>query len=194
MGQQRPHNPRRTQTTLLPSLLIGVGLFLLGLAAFIVLPKPVGSTEGEDEVSAIPVAVEFPVPELSLSDLQNNPVSLEDYRGMVVLVNNWATWCPPCKAEMPTFEAFYQEHKEKGFTIVAIEAGQPQAEVAEFVNSYKLSFPIWLDPQMQALDAFRNQRLPSSYLVDRDGTVRLTWIGAISRQMMDEYITPYLEE
>jgi thiol-disulfide isomerase/thioredoxin len=175
-------------------VLIGLGLLLLGLAAFIVLPKPPATSDSKDEISAIPVEVEFQAPNLSLSDLQNKPASLEDYRGMVVLVNNWATWCPPCKAEMPTFEAFYQEHKEKGFIIVAIEAGQPQAEVAEFANSYKLTFPIWLDPHSKALDAFRNQRLPSSYLVDREGTVRLAWTGAISRQMMDEYITPFLED
>jgi cytochrome c biogenesis protein CcmG, thiol:disulfide interchange protein DsbE len=185
---------RHQRAALLPPLLVGVGLLILGLAAFIILPKPGSTTGNKDEIFAVPIAVEFSAPSLSLIDLQGNQVGLEDYRGQVILVNNWATWCPPCKAEMPTFEAFYQEHKEKGFTIVAIEAGQSQAEVVNFVNSYKLSFPVWLDAHNKALDAFRNQRLPNSYLIDRDGTVRLAWTGAISRQMLDKYVTLFLED
>jgi len=179
---------------LLPPLLVGVGLVVLGLAAFMILIKPGSTAARQDEISAVPVTVEFSAPSLSLIDLQGNQVALEDYRGQIILVNNWATWCPPCKAEMPIFEAFYQDHKEKGFTIVAIEAGQGQAEVASFVDGYKLSFPVWLDAHSKALDAFRNQRLPNSYLIDRDGTVRLAWTGAISRQMLDKYITPFLED
>jgi thiol-disulfide isomerase/thioredoxin len=194
LGRYQDKNIRQRQVTYLPSMLIGIGLLILGLVAFMILPKPGSSADSKDEFSAIPVAVEFSAPSLSLTDLQGNPVDLEDYLGQVILVNNWATWCPPCKAEMPTFEAFYQEHKVQGFTIVAIEAGQPQAEVANFVNSYKLSFPVWLDANNKALDAFRNQRLPNSYLIDRDGIVRLAWTGAISRQMLDKYVTPFLED
>jgi cytochrome c biogenesis protein CcmG, thiol:disulfide interchange protein DsbE len=194
LGQNKVKSNRRQRGALLPSLLVGIGLVVFGLAAFMILIKPGSTAARQDEISAVPVTVEFSAPSLSLIDLQGNQVALEDYRGQIVLVNNWATWCPPCKAEMPIFEAFYQDHKDKGFTIVAIEAGQGQAEVASFVNAYKLTFPIWLDAQTQALDAFRNQRLPNSYLVDRDGTVRLAWTGAISRQVLDKYITPFLED
>jgi thiol-disulfide isomerase/thioredoxin len=194
LGQKKQNIHRHKRAALLPSLLIGVGLLILGLAAFIILPKPGSTGESNEEISAVPVPVEFSAPALSLIDLQGNSVALQDYHGEVVLVNNWATWCPPCKAEMPTFEAFYQEHQGKGFTIIAIEAGQSQAEVARFVNSYKLSFPVWLDTHSKSLDAFRNQRLPNSYLIDRDGMVRLAWTGAISRQMLDKYVTPFLED
>jgi cytochrome c biogenesis protein CcmG, thiol:disulfide interchange protein DsbE len=194
LEQNKVKSTRRQKGALLPSLLFGIGLVVFGLAAFMILIKPGSTAARQDEISAVPVTVEFSAPSLSLIDLQGNPVALEDYRGQIILVNNWATWCPPCKAEMPIFEAFYQDHKDKGFTIVAIEAGQGQAEVASFVNAYKLTFPIWLDAHNQALDAFRNQRLPNSYLVDRDGTVRLAWTGAISRQMLDKHITPFLED
>lgn len=194
MEQNKVKSTRRQKGALLPSLLFGIGLVVFGLAAFMILIKPGSTAARQDEISAVPVTVEFSAPSLSLIDLQGNQVALEDYRGQIILVNNWATWCPPCKAEMPIFEAFYQDHKDKGFTIVAIEAGQGQAEVASFVNAYKLTFPIWLDAHNQALDAFRNQRLPNSYLVDRDGTVRLAWTGAISRQMLDKHITPFLED
>ena len=184
----------RQQTKLIPPLFIGAGLLLIGLATFFILPKPDTSAQSKEEISAIPAVVEYAAPELSLVDLQGNEVALIDYRGTVVLLNNWATWCPPCKAEMPTFESFYQEHQEKGFTIVAVEAGQPREEVARFVDQYNLSFPIWLDARSQALDAFRNQRLPSSYLIDREGVVRLAWTGAISRPMLDKYVIPLLED
>jgi cytochrome c biogenesis protein CcmG, thiol:disulfide interchange protein DsbE len=194
LGKYQGKFMHQRRATFLPPILIGMGLIILGLVAFMILPKPGSNAESKDEISAVPVAVEFSAPNLTLADLHGDTASLEDYLGKVVLVNNWATWCPPCKAEMPIFEAYYQEHKIKRFTIVAIEAGQPQTEVANFVNSYQLSFPVWLDANNKALDAFRNQRLPNSYLIDRDGIVRLAWTGAISRQMLDKYVTPLLED
>jgi peroxiredoxin len=175
-------------------MMIGAGLLILGLSGLFVISQPGVSNERNLEISAIPVAVEYPAPKLELFDLEGKPVSLENLRGNIILVNNWATWCPPCKEEMPVFEDFYQEHKQEGFTIIAVEAGQSEAEVASFVNSYQLSFPIWLDPQNKALDAFRNQRLPSSYLIDRVGTVRMAWTGEITRKTLDQYVTPFLEE
>jgi len=153
-----------------------------------------GSTAAARATSAVPVAVNFAAPELRLTDLQGRPVSLSDYRGRVVLVNNWATWCPPCKAEMPTLQEYFEEHRHQNFTIVAIEAGEPAAEVAAFVQQYGLTFPVWLDPAQEATSAFRNPGLPSSYVIDADGMVRLAWTGAISREMLEKFVTPLLEE
>jgi cytochrome c biogenesis protein CcmG, thiol:disulfide interchange protein DsbE len=140
------------------------------------------------------VEVSYPAPELSLTDLEGKPVSLQDLQGTVVLVNNWATWCPPCKAEMPTLQAYFEEHRKKGFTIVAIDAGDPVAEIVEFVQEYGLTFPVWPDASMKSIAAFRNPGLPSSYVIDRGGTVRLAWAGAVSREMLEKYVTPLLKE
>jgi cytochrome c biogenesis protein CcmG, thiol:disulfide interchange protein DsbE len=175
-------------------MMVGVGLLIFGLSALFVLSKPAASTSSKGEFSVKPVAVEYPAPELELFDLDGKLVSLEKLRGSVILVNNWATWCPPCKAEMPVFEQYYRENKQKGFTIVAVEAGQPKAEVASFAKNYQLSFPIWLDPHSKALDAFRNSRLPNSYLIDRNGIIRLAWTGGITHNILDQYVTPFLEE
>jgi thiol-disulfide isomerase/thioredoxin len=179
----------------LPLALIGSGLILLGILAFLWLRQPTGSSSGnKSSIRVVPAQVDFPAPQLLLNDLAENPVTLSDYTGTVVLVNNWATWCPPCEAEMPTLEAYFRDHRSEGFTIVAIDAGEPREVVAEFVRQRGLTFPVWLDPGFAALEAFRNDALPSSYLVDRKGQVRLAWSGPISRDQLEKYVTPLLEE
>ena len=170
-------------------------MILLGVVSFVLLPKPrAAAQKGKQPVYAIPVAVDFPAPEIRLSDLQGQPVALADYTGKITLVNNWATWCPPCKAEMPTLEGYYQDHRAQGFTVIAIEAGEPREVVAEFARQYNLSFPVWPDPGLRALASFHNDALPSSYVLDRDGQVRLAWSGPISRELLEKYVTPLLEE
>lgn len=175
--------------------LIGVGLLMLGLAAWVFLPKPYTSgTTNREEISASPSVAAYKAPELSLTDLDGSPVSLADFAGQVVLVNNWATWCPPCKAEMPTLQGYYEDHRDQGFTIVAIEAGDSPEAVAEFVDEYGLTFPVWPDLEQKALDAFRNPNLPNSAVIGRNGAVRYVWTGTITRNVLEEYITPLVEE
>ena len=175
--------------------LIGVGLLVLGLAAWVFLPKPdTSGTTNREEISAIPSVAAYKAPELSLTDLDGSPVSLADFAGQVVLVNNWATWCPPCKAEMPTLQGYYGDYRDQGFMIVAIEAGDSPEAVAEFVDEYGLTFPVWPDLEQKALDAFRNPNLPNSAVIDRNGAVRYVWTGTITRNVLEEYITPLVEE
>lgn len=194
---------RQPQKSALPyaAILIGAGLMVLGLVAALVITKPKQQSSpsgdtgvSDDYPSVIPSPVNFAAPELSLNHLSGETASLSDFEGQVVLVNNWATWCPPCKAEMPTLQAYYEEHKDQGFVLVGIEAGEPASDVAKFVQDYRLTFPIWLDPQNKALAAFNNQNLPSSYVIDRDGVVKLAWVGAISKSVLEKYVTPLLEE
>jgi peroxiredoxin len=177
---------------ILAMALIGAGLVVVGAATWLLLPSLVAG--GQTGVTAIPAQVSYPAPDLSLTNLQGNLVSLSDYRGQIVLVNNWATWCPPCKEEMPELQAFYDAHKDLNFTIIAIEAGEPVNEVADFVRRYGLTFPVWLDPTLKATAAFRNPGLPSSYVIDASGRVRLAWAGAVSRETLEQYVTPLLEE
>jgi peroxiredoxin len=185
----RHSNPKNIFITLL-----AVGLFFIGAAAVIlILPKAQEQVLAND-YSVIPVKVNYSAPDLSLTDLKDHPTSLSDYRGKVVLVNNWATWCPPCKAEMPTLEKYYEDHRGQDFVIIAIESGESADEVAGFVSQYGLTFPVWLDANIIALDAFQNWNLPSSYVVDKNGTIQLTWTGEISRAMLEKYVTPLLEK
>ena len=173
----------------------GVGLILFGFVLFALLRRTdEAAASASVDRSVVPMAVDYSAPQLSLQNLNGTTESLEDFRGKVVLVNNWATWCPPCKAEMPTLEQYYETHESEGFTIVAIEAGDGKDQVSQFVNSLKLKFPIWLDPNGDALQAFKNGNLPNSYVIDRAGTVRYAWTGEISLAMLEKYLTPIIME
>ena len=200
MAKNRQIRSRKSRNPqILAMLFIGGGLIVLSLAALLILTNTEDTAASERNAaggipSAIPVAVEFPAPEIQLVDLKGSPVSLADFKGQVVLVNNWAIWCPPCKAEMPVLQDYYNENRQYDFTIIGIEAGEPPADVAAFVDEYQLSFPIWPDPQQQAMRAFQAFSLPNSYVLDRSGIVRLAWTGAISKEMLETYITPLLEE
>ena len=201
MKSDKSRRSHRKSSPPYAAIFVGAGLLILGVVAVLLLARPEqaasstasNSSSSANEMSVVPVSVNFAAPELSLSDLKGTQ-SLTDYKGQVVLVNNWATWCPPCKAEMPTLLAYYEEHKDEGFSLIAIEAGEPAEEVAEFVADYGLTFPVWLDPQNKALIAFQNQGLPNSYVIDREGTVCLAWTGAISKSMLEKYVTPLLED
>lgn len=178
-------------------LFLGIGLVLLGLAAFFAWPRASASPEAaiSDSASTVPVAVNYAAPLLTLSDLAGTEHSLVDYHGQVVLVNLWATWCPPCKAEMPTLEAYYRAHQNNGFVTLAINDGDPSEEVASFVQEYSLTFPVLLDPQYLATDhAFKTRNLPSSFVIDREGNVRLRWVGEIDRVSLEKYVTPLILE
>ena len=171
------------------AFIAGTGLIVLALALLIYLP---GTLSDAANISTTPVEVNYPAPQLSLENIQGKTESLADFRDKVILVNNWATWCPPCKAEMPTLVAFYNEHAKNGLMIVAIEAGEPKDLVQQYADQFKMPFSVWLDPGGKSLVAFKNQNLPNSYVIDRSGTVRLMWTGEINRSALEKYVTPLL--
>ena len=181
-------NPPRA---IVPLLLFGLGLILIVASVFFI----TRDASLQTDLSAVPVKVNFSAPEVTLTDTRGTTRSLVEYHGQVVLVNLWATWCPPCKEEMPTLQAFYDKHNKNGFTIIAINDGDPTADVLQFEKEYQLSFPIWLDPEYYATEqAFKTLNLPSSFVIDRNGIVRLTWVGGVSRKMLDTYVTPIIME
>ena len=96
---------------------------------------------------------------------------LSEQRGKVVLVNFWATWCPPCLEEMPAMERLWRRHKDAGFVLVAISLDTDPKKVPPFVSARKFSFPIALDPKMGVAEKYGVRALPSSFVLDRDGTV-----------------------
>lgn len=171
--------------------LIGLGLISIGLMLFMLWET---SSASPQDFSAIPAHVSFPAPELVLTDLNGVPASLSELRGKVVLVNLWATWCPPCREEMPTLQAFYEKYRSKGFVLVAVNQGEKTPQIQAFTDEYKLTFPIWVDEKSKASRMFNTMNLPSSYVIDRHGQVRLMWIGGISKKNLEKYVPAVIRE
>ena len=169
-------------------------MILIAIAVVVFAPREGLPSKPADDPRQAAGEVNFPAPRLELTDLDGNPTSLADLQGQVVLINNWATWCPPCRAEMPELEAYFQAHKADGFVLVGINSGDKQSQVVAFIQEYELTFPMWLDPTGLALHTFKNNALPSSYLVDESGTVRRAWTGAVSLETLEKYVTPLLED
>lgn len=174
-------------------LLIGFGLIAVGVASMTMITLRRSQGLGQ-ETSAAPVKVDYPAPSLSLTDLEGVTRSLSDYQGQVVLVNMWATWCPPCREEMPTLESFYQDYRDQGFVIIGLNDGDAAVDVRDFVTSYGLTFPIWLDPTYLSESTFNTMNLPSSFVIDRHGQMRLQWVGKIDRAKLEQYVVPIIEE
>lgn len=195
MSKQAYRKKRQQQSR--TSAVLGIGLVVFGLALFFLLAQNKDTSSAQEsniERSVTPMEVNFPAPQLALENLEGEAQSLEEFRGKVVLLNNWATWCPPCKAEMPSLKEFHDTHVSDGFTVIAVEAGDGFEEVLAFAQSYDLTFPIWLDPNGDSLRVIGNGNLPNSYVIDRSGTVRLAWTGEISLAMLEKYVTPLIEE
>ncbi len=167
---------------ILAPVLIGLGLTSFGAVIF---PLRAASPASSRDFSAVPAEVNIAAPKLTLTNLEGDPVSLEDHRGSVVLVNLWATWCPPCREEMPTLQAFYEKYKPFGFVLIAIDQGETAELVRSFAAEFGLTFPLLVDEASQASRAFNTTNLPSSYVIDRSGRIRLMWIGGISEANLE---------
>lgn len=119
-------------------------------------------------------AHDFTVPGLTAPSLR-----LSEFRGKVVLLNFWATWCTPCRVEMPAMERLYQRHRTDGFAVFGISLDrQGAAVVGPFAKSFKLTFPIGLDPHMDVAGRYGVVGLPSTFLISRTGSVLAIAVGA----------------
>ncbi len=109
----------------------------------------------------------------------HDKVSLASFRGQVVLLNTWATWCSPCRQEMPAFETLYRQYRDQGLQVVGvnIDEGQADSEVERYVASLGISFPIWRDPQNRFAKRFRVLGVPETFLIDREGMITRQWRG-----------------
>jgi peroxiredoxin len=107
--------------------------------------------------------------DFTLTDLTGKNWTLKDLKGKVVLVNFWATWCPPCQKEMPDLESLYNRFQDQGFVILAISEDEETAKVAPFIAERKISYPILLDPGQKVNNLFHVDGIPKSFVYDRDG-------------------------
>jgi peroxiredoxin len=179
-----------------PYLLLAIGLILISIATLVLILQrqaAIRTLPMESGIGCVqPAPVDFPAPSISLTDLSLSDVHLDDYLGDVVLLNTWATWCPPCLAEMPDLQAYYDKYREQGFTLIGVNIGETRGQVLEFGLEQQLSFPLWLDPDEVSMRVLDSMSLPYSVLIDRDGTVRYAWSGATCLDALESVVTPLL--
>jgi thiol-disulfide isomerase/thioredoxin len=129
---------------------------------------------------AIPRDFSLPLPSSgSVPESLSRHMSLSDVKGKVVFLNFWATWCGPCREEMPSMEALYRRYKDQGFEILAVNSRERSADVQAFMTNNNLSFPTVLDTDGTVNMAYGIQAIPTSYLIDRDGNIVMRLVGSI---------------
>ncbi|MBG9445224.1 MULTISPECIES: TlpA disulfide reductase family protein [Bacillaceae] len=130
-------------------------------------------------------------PDFELTDMEGNPVKLSDYRGKAVLLNFWASWCPPCRAEMPHMEKLYKKYKDKKFDILAVNLTNTEknnGDAEKFVKELGLTFKIPMDVKGTVGADYNIMAYPTSYFIDSDGVIREKVLGALNEEYMEKEI------
>jgi peroxiredoxin len=174
-------NPRKFNT-------VFVGLVLL--AALMALPAFDGWSMG----SRVPT-VGMQAEDFRLPDLAGKEQSLSQYRGKIVLVNFWATWCKPCTTEMPAMQTMYDKLRDKGFVVLAVNELEDDARVREHIKQYGHTFPVLMDHDNKVANQFGVVGLPVSVFIDQEGRVQ-EYIkgGLLTEQKIDETVARILKQ
>lgn len=170
------------------------GLYALILVAGLAWIFASADRTGASTAGRIPAPQKgFEAPDFSLADPKGVEYSLSALRGKAVLINIWATWCPPCRAEMPAIQAYYQKYRTQGLVVLGVNATAQDypLNVVPFAQQYQLAFPILLDETGAVSNKYEVRSLPSSYFINRDGTVAEVVIGG---PMSGALLQTYIEE
>ena len=176
------------------NILMAVVLALSAFWTFISRVPPAATTGGAPPPSP---REGFSAPDFTLDLLGGGQVTLSELRGKAVMVNLWASWCPPCRAEMPAIETVYRAYKDKGFEVLAINTTYQdgEAEAAAFAQNYGLTFPIPLDRTGAVSARYLLRALPSTFFVDRQGVIRSVVIGGpMSESVIQSKVEELLKE
>ncbi|MBU8788754.1 MULTISPECIES: thiol-disulfide oxidoreductase ResA [Bacillus] len=134
------------------------------------------------------VAAGEKAPNFSLEDVNGNRLKLSDLKGKGVFLNFWGTWCEPCKKEFPYMANQYKEFKDQGVEIVAVNVGESNLAVRNFMNEYGVNFPVVLDKDRQVLDAYDVTPLPTTFLINPDGKILKVVTGTMTESMIHDYM------
>ncbi len=147
-------------------------------------PAGAGVAPGTAAAAAAPV-IGQPAPDFALPDLEGNTVRLSDFRGKTVFVNFWATWCPPCRAELPEMERLYRKYRDRGVVILGVDIREASLVVQAFVQEGGFSWTFLLDGTGMVASRYRVAGIPASFFVDAQGIIRATHTGAMNFQTME---------
>ena len=166
-GQTRERKSGRLLLTILLVLVVAIPIILISL-----------KERGARSRFTRPLQEGRPAPDFTFPDLDGRRVSLSDFRGKVVFVNIWATWCPPCRDEMPSMQTLYERFKGEHFEILAVSIdADGRKAVVPFMQQMNLTFPALLDPKEQIRSLYRITGVPETFIVDREGVLVNKVIG-----------------
>ena len=129
-----------------------------------------------------------PAPDFTLQTLDGETLSLSDLRGKAVVLNFWATWCPPCQAEMPELQAAYDAYSPGGLVVLGVNQAEDRATVQAFLDERQLTFPVALDSQYEASQLYQVNSLPTTFFIDRDGVIREIVIGQMNTALLKQQL------
>lgn len=150
-------------------------------------PKPNLDASGGPRMLAGAPAQSFPA-----KRVDGTPDALADYRGRVVLLNLWATWCPPCREEMPALERFYREYRAQGVVVLGVDQGEDPQVAARYARAHGVTYPILVDEDQQYGRAYAAVGLPTTIVVGRDGRIVKGIDGELTLAQMKDVVAPAL--
>jgi cytochrome c biogenesis protein CcmG/thiol:disulfide interchange protein DsbE len=189
----RKHSkPARSNTWFYVSVTLAVLLIAAGVSGLWLTNQTSSSGQTIGGQFTTPASKAVQASDFTLQTLDGRSVKLSDYRGQVILLNTWASWCPPCRAEMPDLEAYYREHKEDGFVVLAVNDEESDSTVANFIQAQGFTFPVLLDSDGKVMSQYGVRGLPTSFFIDRSGMVRGVWSGQLSPERLKQIVDPLL--
>jgi cytochrome c biogenesis protein CcmG/thiol:disulfide interchange protein DsbE len=148
----------------------------------------------ENQTVATGAKIGMKAPDFALQTLDGQTLRLSDLHGKPVIVNFWATWCPPCRAEMPDMQKFYEKyHKKMEIVAVNLMVRDSREKVDAFIKEYGLTFPVVLDTKGAAMKQYEIQPIPTSFIIDKDGIIRDKFVGPMPYKKMVEYMEQWGE-
>jgi len=151
--------------------LFSVALISVFLHSLILLNRAHADRHFWGDLGVVKFDKKLTAPTFTLKDLKGKQVKLEDNRGKIVFLNFWATWCPPCRKEMPSMEKLHTKFKDRDFTMLAVDLREETKKVRVFQEKFKLNFPILLDSDGRVGLRYGVRSIPTTYLIDREGYV-----------------------
>ena len=167
---------------------VSLGLLVMVLVGILVIQSCTPSSQSitsDGQEAPAGVNVGESAPDFTLVDMEGNQVTLSDFRGKTVFVNFWATWCPPCRAEMPEMETVYQEYKGKGVVVIGVDILEPEDVVRQFVEQGGYSWTFVLDTSGEVSANYEVATIPTSFFIDQEGIIQAVNIGAMTKRAME---------
>lgn len=173
---------------LVAGLLVGVGAGAAVIFGFFRPSEPPKFSDASEDPSInAGLAVGAQAPNFELVALSGDIISLEDLRGQSVIINFWATWCGPCRLEMPTFQDRFDQYDGE-LRVVAVNFDETETDVQTFADEMNLTFDVLLDPGAVVQQLYQIRAYPTSFFVDSEGIIRVQHIGLIVESQLDEYL------